>query len=207
MSYSPGDRWKPTAAWLNAVNRMLSAFVGRTGGGGMYSAPPNGAQKLQVYNPGSSALVAGQAVQFTSGAFVDGMIPCTALSSTDARWGVLTTYLAPGQGGGCIIGGPVKVDRITGSSGECAYPVTGSGAVVSGAQVWSRGAAGVPLFGGTSSGGVVVLGNSESINIGAVITAPAGGFGAGVANSIAPNSDGTYEIVSGATIGWINLCL
>lgn len=155
---SPGDTWRPTASWINAVNRMLVLFGGNTGDG--TTAPPVGmVRNLQVYNAGSSALAAGQAVNFvSSGAeIIGGLVPCSALSDTNARWGVLTTYLEPRQAGGCVVNGPVKIDRIIGSGGDCAIPVSGGGAIVSGAQVWSRGASGVPLLAGTASGGVVVL--------------------------------------------------
>ena len=198
-SISPGDKFKLTARWINAINRVLNA-QGDVGDGVTFAAP--NANKVQVYNAGSSALVAGAAVEFvTSGAqVIGGMIPCSALSDTARRFGVLTNYLAPQQGGGCVIAGPVSISSITGSGAMYVLPVTGSGAIVSGAQVWSRAPVGVPLLGGTSSGGVVMLGEAGAIRLGAVVTMPTGGAGEGAIRIATPTVSGGVILTSGASI-------
>ena len=49
---------------------------------------------------------------------------------------------------------------------------------------------------------------AADVKIGAVVTSPAGGFGAGMAQDIIANTDGTYSInTSGAVMGYINLYL
>ena len=199
---SPGDTWRPTASWINAVNRMLVLFGGKIGDG-ITTAQTGIVRNLQVYNAGSSALAAGQAVNFvSSGAeIIGGLVPCSALSDTNARWGVLTTYLEPKQAGGCVVNGPVKIDRIIGSDGDCAIPVSGGSAIVSGAQVWSRGASGVPLLAGTASGGVVVLGfGGPGAYFAKVVTMPVGGVGEGAVAPVTVAASGGVIVQSGATI-------
>ena len=46
---------------------------------------------------------------------------------------------------------------------------------------------------------------SSGIQMSAVVTGAAGGFGAGAAKDIVPNTDGTYSVSSGgAVLGYIN---
>ena len=198
-SVSPGDKWRPSAKWLNAINRLLNAQGGVVQG--MTSAT-NAANKVQVYNAGSSALVAGAAVELvTSGAqMIGGMIPCSALSNVNLRWGVLANHLDPQKGGGCVIAGPVSVSSITGSGAMYVLPVVGSGAIVSGAQVWSRTPVGVPLLGGTASGGVVLLGSETEIRFAAVATMPTGGTGAGTVRLAMPTISGGVIVDSSTSL-------
>ena len=198
---SPGDKFRPSARWLNSVNQLVNEREGRTGEA---EAPPAHASctAVQVYNAGSSALVIGQAVEFvSSGAEMSGeMIPCSALSDASRRFGLLTNALDPNDGGGCVVAGPVKIDRIIGSGAEFVLPVTGSGAVVSGAQVWSRTPVGLPLLFGTSSGGVVLLERDTEVRLATVSIMPTGGTGAGAVRPAMPAVSGGVIVDSGTSL-------
>ena len=198
---SPGDPLDLSARRANDLSHLLNAMNGFGGKSKTVSAP--GAVRVPVYNAGSSALLAGQAVGFVSSGvvMVDGLVPCSALSSeTTGRWGVLTGHLDPGQGGGCLIAGAVTISRIIGSGGECAAPLTGNGAIVSGAQVWSRGTTGVPLLFAGSGGGVALLGGGGvGAFVAVVVTSPTGGIGEGAIHSATLTASGGV-VHSGASI-------
>ena len=59
-----------------------------------------------------------------------------------------------------------------------------------------------------AGGHAAAAGGGAGVKIGAVVTSPSGGFGAGTAQAITINSDGTYSLTSGGEVmGYINLYL
>ncbi len=157
--------------------------------------------KVLVYNAGQTELRHGTAVNFvSSGASMKGyLIPCSAVSDVSTQWGVLTTSLLPGQGGECVVAGPVTVARIEGGGGEYAVPVIGSGA-----QVYSRGGEGAPILYAGASGGMILLGAGRGggggVTLAAVVTMPTSGGGIGAIKPIIVGSGGAITVSSGGDI-------
>ena len=149
----PGGEIEHHALLENQLRHMVNSVNGFMGG--IQRATSGGVVRVQIWNAGTEAFVAGQPVAFDSTKELCGdALPAIPVSDPEKPWGVCVNRLEPLAMGDCIVAGPAKV-TLAGGSGDYAKP-SGTGFVCGNegnALVLYRGTSSVILLGGTGGGG------------------------------------------------------
>lgn len=179
----PGGEIEHHALLENQLRRMVNSVNGFMGG--IQRATSGGVVRVQIWNAGIEAFVAGQPVAFDNTKDICGeALPAVPVTDPSKPWGVCVNLLEPMAMGDCIVAGPAKV-TLTGDSGDYAKPegtvfVRGTGT----ARVLHCDAEGkaVILLGGTGGGG----------SLGVISMRPSGGSGPATWKMVTLNADGSW---------------